>query len=121
MTTRAARFDEMVLDAAETLEHRLGHELGVELAELVLLLLLAPLVHARLVAVVLGDRALLAHPAPVRARERERASAIGSRRGRVWRSGRRCDQLSELRGRCGARGRVARGRGDGTRTGSRWP
>ena len=32
MTTRAARFDEMVLDAAETLEHRLGHELGVELA-----------------------------------------------------------------------------------------
>ncbi|MGC5583288.1 metallopeptidase family protein [Ornithinimicrobium sp. W1679] len=32
MTTAAARFDEMVLDAAETLERRLGHELGVELA-----------------------------------------------------------------------------------------
>ncbi|MFK5633040.1 metallopeptidase family protein [Ornithinimicrobium sp. LYQ103] len=32
MTSRAARFDDVVLDAAETLEHRLGHELGVELA-----------------------------------------------------------------------------------------
>lgn len=32
MVTRSASFDEMVLDAAETLERRLGHQLGVELA-----------------------------------------------------------------------------------------
>lgn len=32
MTSRTARFDALVLDAAEALERRLGHELGVELA-----------------------------------------------------------------------------------------
>ena len=32
MASRAARFDDLVLDAADTLEGRLGHELGVELA-----------------------------------------------------------------------------------------
>lgn len=32
MTSRSARFDELVLDAAETVERRLGHELGIELA-----------------------------------------------------------------------------------------
>ncbi|MGD8150164.1 metallopeptidase family protein [Ornithinimicrobium sp. Y1694] len=32
MSTRSARFDDLVLDAAETLERRLGHELGLELA-----------------------------------------------------------------------------------------
>lgn len=32
MATRSARFDELVLDAAETLERRLEHGLGVELA-----------------------------------------------------------------------------------------
>lgn len=32
MASRAARFDDLVLDAAETLEARLGHPLGVELA-----------------------------------------------------------------------------------------
>ncbi|WP_122262342.1 metallopeptidase family protein [Ornithinimicrobium cerasi] len=32
MTTRRAGFDELVLDAAEELERRLGHELGLELA-----------------------------------------------------------------------------------------
>ncbi|GAA5161006.1 hypothetical protein GCM10011366_08550 [Ornithinimicrobium tianjinense] len=30
--TRSAAFDEMVLDAAEELERKLGHELGLELA-----------------------------------------------------------------------------------------
>lgn len=32
MTTRAEDFDELVLDAAETVERKLGHELGIELA-----------------------------------------------------------------------------------------
>lgn len=32
MSSRRATFDELVLDAAETLERRLGHELGLELA-----------------------------------------------------------------------------------------
>lgn len=32
MSSRSARFDELVLDAAETVEQRLGHELGLELA-----------------------------------------------------------------------------------------
>ena len=32
MSSRSASFDELVLDAAEELERRLGHELGVELA-----------------------------------------------------------------------------------------
>ncbi|ANS78425.1 hypothetical protein SGUI_1029 [Serinicoccus hydrothermalis] len=32
MTTRRDRFDELVLDAAEGLEHRLGTPLGLELA-----------------------------------------------------------------------------------------
>lgn len=32
MVTRSTRFDELVLDAAEGLEERLGHGLGVELA-----------------------------------------------------------------------------------------
>lgn len=32
MTSRRSRFDEMVLDAAETIEQRLGQQLGIELA-----------------------------------------------------------------------------------------
>ncbi len=32
MTSRRAHFDELVLDAAETVERRVGHELGLELA-----------------------------------------------------------------------------------------
>ncbi|GAA1181628.1 metallopeptidase family protein [Ornithinimicrobium humiphilum] len=32
MATRAEHFDDLVLDAAESLERRLGHPLGVELA-----------------------------------------------------------------------------------------
>lgn len=32
MTTRRDRFDELVLDAAEAVESRLGHPIGVELA-----------------------------------------------------------------------------------------
>lgn len=32
MATRRERFDELVLDAAESLEQALGHELGIELA-----------------------------------------------------------------------------------------
>lgn len=32
MASRSERFDDMVLDAAEALERRLGHELGIELA-----------------------------------------------------------------------------------------
>lgn len=32
MASRSERFDELVLDAAETVEHALGHELGIELA-----------------------------------------------------------------------------------------
>ncbi|GGK67102.1 hypothetical protein GCM10011509_14310 [Ornithinimicrobium pekingense] len=32
MTSRSTRFDDLVLDAAEMLERRLEHELGVELA-----------------------------------------------------------------------------------------
>ena len=32
MTSRRAHFDELVLDAAESVERRVGHELGLELA-----------------------------------------------------------------------------------------
>ncbi|MDO5739569.1 MAG: metallopeptidase family protein [Ornithinimicrobium sp.] len=32
MISRSAKFDELVLDAAEAIERKLGHELGVELA-----------------------------------------------------------------------------------------
>lgn len=32
MVSRRERFDDLVLDAAESLEERLGHELGLELA-----------------------------------------------------------------------------------------
>jgi predicted Zn-dependent protease with MMP-like domain len=32
MSTRSARFDEVVLDAAESVERKVGHELGIELA-----------------------------------------------------------------------------------------
>lgn len=32
MISRGARFDEMVLDAAEVVERKLGHPLGIELA-----------------------------------------------------------------------------------------
>jgi predicted Zn-dependent protease with MMP-like domain len=32
MTSRGARFDELVLEAAEGVERALGHELGIELA-----------------------------------------------------------------------------------------
>lgn len=32
MSTRRERFDDLVLDAAETVERRLGHSLGLELA-----------------------------------------------------------------------------------------
>lgn len=32
MSTRSARFDELVLDAAEDVERRLGQQLGIELA-----------------------------------------------------------------------------------------
>lgn len=32
MSSRSSTFDELVLEAAETLERRLGHELGLELA-----------------------------------------------------------------------------------------